>query len=255
MPEEISSDEFKMLLLTSEGNPEYQSWEGFTKLCQGAINMNARNGYTKEFEDEYIALLKAGETEKLSQALWSHQLDNYIFSSLAAFRLQIPSNVPLVPWAAENKRLYPGWHGECVNLRFLLVAGFDVDAQDPHSGNTALHHMCGLQWGPGVHLKAIRYLLDSGADCNIKNNIGDTAVTYLAGSYPWTDNAHNAFGMLMEGGGNPFVPSNDGMTALDLLKGNQADQDKSESRASLIDYLELMESTPKAKPSRKASRL
>lgn len=253
--EEISSDEFKMLLLSSGEHPDYQSWEGFEKLCQGAINMNARNGYTKGFEDEYEALMDAGTPEKLMQKLWEHQLDNYIFSSIAAFRLKIPSVVPLVPWAANNKQLYQGWHGECVNLRFLLLAGYDVDAKDPDSGNTALHYMCGLKWGPGVHLKAIQYLLESEADCNIKNNNGDTALTYLAGSFPWSDSIHNAFGLLLKGGGNPFIPANDGKTALDLLKENQANQDKSPSRAAVIDWIELMGSTPNPKPSRTASRL
>ena len=253
--EEISSDEFKMLLLSSGEHPDYQSWEGFEKLCRGAINMNSRNGYTKDFEDEYISLLEAGKPEKLMQKLWEHQLDNYIFSSLAALRLGIGSAVPLVPWAANNKQLYQGWHGECVNLRFLLLAGYDADAQDPDSGNTALHYMCGLKWGPGVHLQAIQYLLDSGADCNIKNKNGDTPVTYLAGSFPWSEKVHNAFMMLIKAGGNPFIPANDGKTALDLLKENQANQDESIARQTIIDYLELMDETPQAKPSRTASRL
>ena len=255
MSEEISSDEFKMLLLTSEGHPEYQSWEGFQKLIQGAINMDGRNGYTKDFVDEYQSLIKDGDKEGLMDALERDQMDNYIFSSIAAFRLKAPSEIPLVVWAAKNKWLYEGWHGECVNLRTLLLMGYDVDAVDQSTGNTALHFMCGLKWGPSVHLKAIRYLLDSEADCNIKNNNGDTPVTYLAGSFPWTDDAHNALWMLIKGGGNPFIPANDGKTALDLLKENQASKDESVARGTIIDYLELMNETPNAKPSRTAARL
>lgn len=255
MAEEISADEFKTLLLMSWDNPDYESWEGFEKLCQGALNMNARNGYTKDFEEEYMELLEAQDFPALMSRLYAHQLDNYIFGSIAAFKVQVPKEIPLVAWAAENKRQYQGWHGECSNLRFLLLAGYDVDAQDPDSGNTALHAMCGLRWGPGVHIRAIQYLLDSGADCNIKNKSGDTALTYLAGSYPWTDNAHNAFGMLLKDGGNPFIESNDGKTAFDLLKDNQSNQDKSPSRAAVIDWIELMSGTPNAKPARTASRL
>ena len=255
MSEEISSDEFKMLLISSGENPDYASWDGFTKLIQGAINMNSRMKFNKDFVDEYSEWIDADDLPGLTRALRMHQMDNYIFASLAAFTVEIPKSVPLVAWAAENKRLYPGWHGECVNLRTLLLMGYDVDAQDPASGNTALHCMCALQWGPGVHLQAIGYLLNSEADCNIKNMNGDTPVTYLAGAFPWSDDVHNAFGLLLKGGGNPFIPSNDGKTAMDLLRDNQRDHDQSPNRAAVIEYLEMMNDTPNAKPARTAARL
>jgi len=58
-----------------------------------------------------------------------------------------------------------------------------------------------------------------------------------------------------EGFENPFIPANDGKTALDLLKENQANQDESIARQTIIDYLELMDETPNERPSRTASRL
>ena len=255
MAEELSSDEFKMLLLMSGENPDYQSWEGFARLIRGAINMNARVGYTKEFEEVYEALLEAEKMPELMKAMWSHQLDNYIFGSIAAFLLKIPSVVPLIAWAAQNKQLYPGLRGECVNLRFLILAGYDVNQPDPESGNTALHCKCGLKWGPGVHLQAIQYLLDNGADCNIKNKNGDTPVTYLAGAYPWSDYVHNVFGLLLEHGGDPTIAANDGKTALDLLKQNQRDHDKSANRLSAIEFIELSGEAPKARPTSQTQRL
>lgn len=252
---EMDSDKFKMLLLMADEQEQYQSWEGFSKLISGAVNMDKADGYSIAFQREYEDLLEAKDVKGLLNTLIAHQMDNYILGSFAAFHLELPKNLPLIPYAAENKRLYEGWHGEIANLRTLMLFGFDIDAVTGDTGNTALHAMCGLQWGKGVHSRAINLLLDAGADCNIKNYGGDTPLTYLAGSFPWTKEVHMAFAAMLDHGADPHIASEDGKAAIDVLMETQATQDQSPARQSVIEGIELQGFIAKAKPARSAPRL
>ena len=235
----MSADEFKMLLIMSYDQQEYDSWEAFPNLIRGAVTMDRDDGYSLSFQEEYRSLIAANDVKGLTETLIAHQMDNYILGSIAAYQMGLPKSLPLIPYAAENKRLYEGWHGEISNLRTLMLFGFDIDAQMVESGNTALHAMCGLRWGKGVHNRAISLLLEAGADCNLKNNSGDTPLTYLAGSYPWTTEVHSAFTGMLEHGADPLIPANDGKTAMDLLRDNQSERDPNPGRLSLIEALEL----------------
>lgn len=249
------ADKFTTLLLMADEHLEYRSWDGFEKLIKGAINLDEAEGFSKPFMDRYIALMKGGDNDAVMQALIADQMDNYILGSFAAHRLGLTKELPLIAYAAKNKQLFEGWHGEVSNLRCLMLFGFDVDATVIESGNTALHLMCGLKWGPGVHERAIELLLDAGADCNIKNKNGDTPLTYLAGSFPWTDAVHKTFNNMLSHGANPLIPANDGKNALDILKDNQKNQDKSGGRISVIELIELSDVAAKPKPVRLAPRL
>lgn len=55
-----------------------------------------------------------------------------------------------------------------------------------------------------------------------KNSNGDTPMTYLCGSSVWGDVQREVFLMLLRAGSDPREPSNDGTTALDLLRLVQA---------------------------------
>ena len=171
-----------------------------------------------DFEKTYRALAVDGDPNALYGQLYSDQMDNYIMGTFAACRMDIPKDTPLVAWAAENKRLYKGLHGEIANLRTLLIMGFNPNVTDGTSGNTAMHNMCGLKWGDGVHVRAIKVLLESGANPNIPNVNGDTPFNYLCGSHPFTDHVQAALLMMLAAGADPSIKAADGADALHVLK-------------------------------------
>jgi len=173
------------------------------------------------FEKTYRALAADGDTNALYEQLCSDQLDNYIMGTFAACRMGIPKDTPLVAWAAENKRLYKGLHGEIANLRTLLIMGFNPNVTYAMNGNTAMHKMCRLNWGEGVHVRAIKVLLESGANPNIPNVIGDTPFCYLCGSYPFTDHVQEALLMMLAAGADPSIKAEDGADALHVLKSTE----------------------------------
>ena len=170
-----------------------------------------------DFEKIYRALAVDGDTDALYEQICSDQLDNYIMGTFAACRMGIPKDTPLVSWAAENKRRYKGLHGEIANLRTLLIMGFNPNATDSTSGNTAMHKMCSLNWGEGVHVRAIKVLLESGANPNIPNVNGDTPFNYLCGSHPFTDHVQAALLMMLAAGADPTIKAADGADALQVL--------------------------------------
>jgi len=253
--EEITADQFKMMMLTAEGQERYQPLEGFKNLLAGAVEMDRQMNFSRPFQVKFAKAFQEGGFDGALNSLIADQMDNYILSSFAAFQLDLDRSNPLVPYAALNKKHYQGWHGEVSNLRALLFFGFDPNAQTSGDEYTALHSMCNLDWHPYAHPLGAQALLSFGADCNLKNAGGDTPMTLLAGSQNWTKEAHLIFSMMLDHGGNPFIKANDGMTALDVLKENQAGKFASEARQALIDKLELMDGTPMPKPAPKASRI
>jgi ankyrin repeat protein len=69
-------------------------------------------------------------------------------------------------------------NGGAQSLRYLLDQGVNINAQDSCNLNTALHHALHPSEGqmPGDKLEIILLLLDGGADVNLKNDVGTTAL-------------------------------------------------------------------------------
>lgn len=178
----------------------------------------------------------------LSDKICGDQLDNYILGSFAIYLMGVPPQLPVIAYAAGNKQSFEGWHGEIANLRALILFGYDVDAAI-EDGRTALHLMSSLRWGKGVHLRAIKALLEAGANPNIRNVVGDSAFTFLCGSFPWTSEAHEAALMMLEHGADAHLPADDGSTGVSLLRANQAAKDQSLARQALIEMIELRHAT------------
>lgn len=177
-----NGETIKMALFQSDLAPENQDWDAWRSLLGQIVSADPGGLACADFERSYRA--SVADSREFFGKLLADQMDNYILGSFAAYRMGVPQRVPLVAWAAENNRLYPGWHGEIANLRTLLILGYDADVPDPQDGNMDLHKMCNLKWGPGVHVRAVTALLKSGASPNIANNSGDTAFGYLCVSHP-----------------------------------------------------------------------
>jgi hypothetical protein len=231
-------DTLSKILMQNDLLEDYQDWDSWKAICGMVLEANPRGEAFVEFNSRYHKIMQSGDHDKLTQALWIDQMDNYTLGSFAAFGMDLPRELPLVAWAAENKRLYEGWKGEISNLRSLLVMGFDQDAIDPDTGNTALHAMCGLKWGKGIHLRGIGALLDAGANPNIANKNGDSAMLYLCGSYPFSREVQAAFEMLLEAGGDMSFKDNSAITALEVLKDTQ-ERFPEEARLAMIERCEL----------------
>ena len=232
-----------------------QNWDAWRMLIGEFVQNDPDGQAGSDFERTYRALAADDDTDAMYNQLCADQLDNYIMGSFAAYRMGIPKETPMVAWAAENKRRFEGFHGEIANLRTLLIMGFDPDIPDQIGGNTAMHKMCGMKWGEGVHVRAIEALLESGASPNTANGNGDTPFTYLCGSHPFTDRVKAALMMMLAAGAEPSIKAADGADALDVLKLTEKVQ-PDPARVTLINKIESGRAVgefPKTKkPGRKA---
>ena len=93
-------------------------------------------------------------------------------------------------------------HMECV--KFLVEKGTPVDSKDV-AGHTCIH-MCTGKFGNKGTCEIAQYLLEKGADINIKNRFGATAL------FETVQNVNNVcVDWLLENGADPDVHDNDGV--------------------------------------------
>lgn len=215
-----------------QGWQDSKSWGA---MCAHLITEQSKLGLLTSPRGANLAQLMApGKKEQLANILEADLSDNYIDSGLAAIALGVDKSLPLVAWAATNRRHFPGYKGELALLRTLLWANYDPSAQSEETGNTALHMMCSLAWGPGVYPRAVGYLLEFDADVNARNNRGDTPLITLSGAVRWSPLHTEAFNLLVNDGADELVEADDGSTALSILIENQSKAHDAQ-RAELID--------------------
>jgi ankyrin repeat protein len=94
-------------------------------------------------------------------------------------------------------------------ITFLLENGADINRAN-HRGETALMMVCRNAVGKK---KAIKLLLAAGADVNAADKEGQTALMGLASENGYTELMH----ILIKFGADPDIRNNKGRTALDLL--------------------------------------
>ena len=91
--------------------------------------------------------------------------------------------------------------------------GFDVNHKDHEKGETLL--MATLDWSyPGLSLR-VKQLLDHGADLELRDDYGKTALHYCIESYRFTD--PETFNVLVENGARLDYRTGDGSTILHAL--------------------------------------
>jgi hypothetical protein len=207
-----SEQGMKMMLFSASIAPMMDDEEHWAEICEFAVAVDEEHELSSGFRR------CVNHPDLLKSAL----LDNYVLAAIAAFRAGVHGRHPLVAWAAANKREFPGIGNgvdfETGTLRFLQWAGADVSMPDPESKMTALHCMASLTHGRGSAPRAVKRLLDGGANPAAKNIRGDTPLAYMCGMSVWGEAQRETFQLLVRAGGDPLAQSDDGGTAIDLLK-------------------------------------
>ena len=86
----------------------------------------------------------------------------------------------------------------------------NINYKESGYGETVLMISCGTSYDDD-HLPLVQLLLENGANPNIKNSVGDTALTYAA------MNNYDIVELLLNNGANPLIKNNDGQTVSDII--------------------------------------
>lgn len=235
---EIRDESSIKVALIQEDLHGNQSKSDFDAVCDEAFEALRNKGIGDHFFNTYLELARTSR-KKLLKQLRADMLDNYMVAALASVELGVTHEGPLMAWAALNKKNFEGYEGEIACMRVLMWAGCDVNAKDADTESTALHYMCNLKWGKGVHVRALKHLIDYGANVNLQNVQGDTPIITLSGQKQWNSDADTAFRMLVKAGADLGIKASDGESALSLLTANQA-AEPSPLREALITELEAV---------------
>ncbi|MBR5950372.1 MAG: ankyrin repeat domain-containing protein [Actinomycetaceae bacterium] len=91
----------------------------------------------------------------------------------------------------------------------------NVNTQDAN-GNTAL--MRAAIMAPGVSLGLVMALVNDGADINIQNNYGNTAIILAA-----MVNNHDTVSFLLDCGANVLLRNEDGLSVREVMNANSSE--------------------------------
>ena len=215
-----SNTSFKLALIEEDLNGD-QTQKSFAKVCKHAEKAISPSGIGSEFFTQYSAIPQ--ESSEFFERVMEDMLDNYMIAGFVLKKMNLHRGAPLIAWASLNKMKYEGFKGEIATIRSLMWAGFDPSARSGPEGATALHSMCNLRWGYGAHPRAVRHLIQGGADVNAIGGNGDTPLTTLSGNQGWNDQIDQCFRLLLDAGARPDIASTDGTTARGLLNEMQRD--------------------------------
>lgn len=229
-------DRLKMLLYYGDLSEEFADDDDWAALCEFALEADEELGTSTPYLEQYSALVKEQKFPEALSAMLYDLRDNRILAAMAIHRAGLPNQMQLVAAAAYNKQNYQGLKDEFAVTRFLVWSGFDVNVPDPSTGMTALHMFASTNVMPGSHPRAVRWLIEHGADVDAVNENGDTPLAFLCGKQGWGETQDQSFELLMEAGANPFVRSKDGQSPMGLLAQMNA-QERSELRTARLDQI------------------
>lgn len=227
----VSADGVKSLMMRADLTPAFNDAQAWGLLCKFVTELDEVHGFSEPFQRQF----EQGEDPSFAM------MDNYILGGLAAVRLGMHHNAPLIAAAAFNKHSFPGLRSEGVPeialMRYLQWAGADVSMAGGDRGMTPLHYMSFVKHGRNSHPEAVRWLLSCGATVSARNASGDTPMAYLCGASVWREPQQQTFLALLDAGASPIEMSSDGSTPLSLLKTSQQHSPEP-LRTSLIESLE-----------------
>ena len=208
----------KMLLYYADLDEAFAEDEAWGQVCEFAMSVDEELGQSAPYIEKYMGLIAEEKFAEALAAMEHDLLDNYVFAAMAIHRMPIPKDMPMVAANAGNRHEFVGLRSEFAIMRFLHWSGFDISAPIKRRGDmTPLHYMASTKYLPGSHTRAVKWLVDHGADVDAVNTNGDTPLIYLAAVEGWGDQHAQSFAHILDAGADPFLPAKDGTCAYDLL--------------------------------------
>jgi hypothetical protein len=229
-------DRLKMLLYYGDLSEEFADDDDWGALCEFAVEADQELGVSTPYLEQYSALVKEQKFPEALSAMLYDLRDNRILAAMAIHRAGLPNQMQLVSAAAYNKQNYQGLKDEFAVTRFLVWSGFDINIPNPSTGMTALHKFASTNVPPGSHPRAVRWLIEHGADVDAVNEDGNTALGLLCGQQTWGEAQDQSFELLMQAGSDPFAQAKDGVSPFASLVQMNVEE-HSDVRVARIDQL------------------
>ena len=227
-------DNLRFMLYAADLSGDFTDEKSWGKICEFAVKQDVKQGGSDIFVEKYkMAALDVGG-EECWRLVAADLSDNFIFSALAVNRIGFDRSIRVVPMAAFNRHAYAGLGDEFAVVRFLVWAGYDINAEEPKTKQTALHYFAFTRHLPGTNLRAVKWLIAHGANVNAANAKGDTPLTFAAGAEKWGAAQGATFAALIDAGADPFHPSHDGETPYSIMKANNARNEVPERTRQLL---------------------
>lgn len=230
------ADRLKMLLHYGDLSEAFADDDDWAALCDFAVEADEELGTSTQYLARYGTLVKEQKFQEALDAMVYDLRDNKIFAAMAIHQAGLPKQMPLVSAAAYNKQNYQSIKDEFAVTRFLVWSGFDINVPDPSTGMTALHMFASTNVMPGSHPRAVRWLIEHGADVDAVNERGDTPFAFLCGKQGWGEAQDKCFELLLRAGSDPFAQSEDEASPFSLLA-QMNEQEHSDLRAARLDQL------------------
>ncbi|OYU44908.1 MAG: hypothetical protein CFE44_10405, partial [Burkholderiales bacterium PBB4] len=229
-------DRLKMLLYYGDLSEDFADDDEWGALCEFALEADEELETSTPYLAQYSALVQERKFPEALSAMVYDLRDNRILAAMAIHRAGLPKQTPLVSAAAYNKQNYQGLKDEFAVTRFLVWSGFDINIPNPSTAMTALHKFASTNVPPGSHPRAVRWLIEHGADVDAVNEDGNTALGLLCGQQTWGEAQDQSFELLMQAGSDPFAQAKDGVSPFASLVQMNVEE-HSDVRVARIDQL------------------
>lgn len=174
--------------------------------------------------DRALRARLSASAEEIESDLMENALEAAVAATLRkpsplCFALARPESSAFVSAASYNKRYHDGLQDEIACLRLLLAHQKDVNLVLADSeGYTPLHLMAYMRSRLRSHPRAVRLLLNAGAQVDAQNSFGDTPLSLVSACADFDENIYRSMSLLLDAGADPHLKANDGMSAYTVLK-------------------------------------
>ncbi len=230
------TETLNVLPYSADLSGDFPSDEEWSEFCEFLVECGRENDLALRFSTEYKNAQFSRDVGAEIVMLQSDMVHNEIWAAVGAYTTGLFnfSELDLIPASAYHRHVRSGLKDEFAAMRFLHWCGCNVNAFD-EDGMTALHYVSKLLVDPGSNPRAVKWLIEHGADVNARNNLGETPMDFLAGSEKWTSEIQQAFGLLYHAGSDPLKKMENGKCAIDYMEDHQLAK-HSMQREEMIDF-------------------
>ena len=215
----------------ADSRDAFADWALWGGICDFAEERFRTMGPCEPFATRYRQALDAGGEAALARLALDDMREGRVLAALALRRMRVSRELPLVAAAAFGRHAYAGLGDGFALVRLLAWSRFDLNATEDEGGMTALHLFACCRSAGGSNPRAVGRLVARGADARRENHRGDSPMTFLCASRPWSLAHTRSFAALLQGGADPFKPSRDGETPMSLLAARDIREPQSDRSA------------------------